>query len=149
MPKLLIIILGGFILLVAGGVTVMQQMGLGPFAKQKVLTPEQLATIPPTYVSLEPILIPIFRGQIIAATLKLDVKIATKANGDEIIKKQIPRLTDAYVRDLHAYVPRVLRKKKKLELDMVSLGKRMKIISERTIGKGIVLAVSVSPGLKN
>ena len=43
MPKMLIIILAVVILFAGGGVTIMQQMELGPFEQEVELTPEEKA----------------------------------------------------------------------------------------------------------
>ena len=156
MPKLLIIIIAIVILAAGSGVTVMQQMELGPFAKEAELTPEQKAAAaaeaarlkalePPRYVSLEPLLIPIFRGDVVAATIQLQIKIETRSGNESMIYKQMPRLKDAYIRDLHAYVPRLLRKHR--ELDLGALKRRLQIIGERTIGKGLIDGVLVQSAM--
>ena len=148
MPKILIIIVGVFIILAAGGFTIMQQMSIGPFAKKQELTAAQKAAMPPVYISLDTLLIPVFRGDIVAAIINFDVKLATKPDHESIIKKQAPRLVDAFIRDLHSYIPRVLRKKKKLDLDLAVLGRRLMIVGDRTIGKGLIVRVVVKSGKK-
>ena len=106
MPKLLIIILAICILAAGGGVTIMQQMEIGPFAKDPDLTPEEIAAakaetarikalLPPRYVTLEPLLIPIFQGDIVAATIQLQVQIETTGENEPAISKQMVRLKDA------------------------------------------------------
>jgi flagellar basal body-associated protein FliL len=148
MRKILIIIVGGFFLATAGGFAIMQQLSLGPFAKEPELTAAQKAAIPPIYVSLEPLLIPVFRGDIVAAIIKFQVQLATKSDNEATVKKHSPRLVDAFIRDLHSYVPRLLRKKKKLTLDLGVLSRRLMIVGERTIGKGIIVNVLVESGMK-
>ena len=156
MPKLLIIILAVCILAAGAGVTVMQQMKLGPFAQEIELTPEEKAAAaaaaarkkalaPPRYVSMEPLLIPIFRGDIVAATIQIQVQLETRAESEAVINKQMPRLKDAYIRDLHAYVPRLLRKSK--DLDIAALKRRMMIIGARTIGKGLIDGVLIQSAI--
>ncbi|MBT3989435.1 MAG: hypothetical protein HON14_04440 [Rhodospirillaceae bacterium] len=156
MPKLLIIILAVCILAAGGGVTVMQQMELGPFTKEAEATPEEKAAAaaaahrkkmlePPRYVTMEPLLIPIFQGDIVAATIQIQVQLETRGDNESIISKQMPRLKDAYIRDLHSYVPRLLRKNK--ELDLAALKRRLMIIGSRTIGKGLIDGVLVQSAL--
>ncbi len=48
----------------------------------------------------------------------------------------MPSLKNNNIRDLHAYVPRLLRKPK--DLDMASLKRRLFVFGERAIGKGLI-----------
>jgi|TARA_B100000315_G_scaffold223256_1_gene227900 flagellar basal body-associated protein FliL len=156
MPKILVIVLAVVILLAGGAVTLLQQMELGPFEPEVKLTPEQIAAAaaemarkkalePPRFVTLEPLLIPIFQGDIVAATIQLQIQIETRKGNVSKINKQMPRLKDAYIRDLHAYVPRLLRKQK--DLDIASLKRRLFVIGERTIGKGLIDGVLVQSAM--
>ncbi|MBT5939480.1 MAG: hypothetical protein HN731_00935 [Rhodospirillaceae bacterium] len=156
MPKVIIIALAVLILLAGGAVTLLQQLELGPFEQKVALTPEQERAIaaeiarkkalePPRYVDLEPLLVPIFKGDVVVATIQLQIQIETKKSNVSKITKQMPRLKDAYIRDLHAYVPRLLRKQK--DLDIASLKRRLFVIGERAIGKGLIDAVLVQSAM--
>ena len=156
MPKVIIIALAVLILLAGGAVTLLQQLELGPFEQKVELTPEQERAIaaeiarkkalePPRYVDLEPLLVPIFKGDVVVATIQLQIQIETKKSNVSKITKQMPRLKDAYIRDLHAYVPRLLRKQK--DLDIASLKRRLFVIGERAIGKGLIDAVLVQSAM--
>ena len=87
-------------------------------------------------MTLEPLLIPIFKEDIVVATIQLQIQIETRAGNESKIAKQMPRLKNAYIRDLHAYVPRFLRKPK--DLDISSLKRRLFVFCERAIGKGLI-----------
>ena len=50
-------------------------------------------------------------------------------------------MKDAYVRDLFSFIPRQLRKSKKL--DQETLSRRLQVVGQRTIGKGIIHAVNI------
>ena len=141
MPKLLIIILAIIVLSVAGGFAFMQKMNFGPFAPEKPLTPEEKSQMLKRYVVMEPLSISIFRGGAVATTIELKVQLETKVGRELTLNKQLPRLKDAFIRDLHAYFPRLLNKKK--ELDMADLTRRMYLIGERTLGKDIILDLSI------
>jgi len=156
MPKVVIIALAVVILLAGGAVTLMQQLELGPFEEKVELTPEQKAAIaaeiarkkalePPRYVDLEPLLVPIFKGDAVVATIQLQIQIETRKGNVSKITKQMPRLKDAYIRDLHAYIPRLLRKQK--DLDIASLKRRLFVIGERAIGKGLIDGVLVQSAM--
>jgi len=136
MPKIVIVILAVCVLSVAGAVVIMQQMEVGFFAKEKPMTPEERVKSLRRYISMEPLSISIFRGGAVATTIELKVQLETQAGNDLIIKKQLPRLKDALIRDLHSYFPRLLQKNK--ELDMADLTRRMFLICQRTLGKGLI-----------
>ena len=93
------------------------------------------------YVAMEPLSISIFRGGAVATTIELKVQLETKVGRELTLNKQLPRLKDAFIRDLHAYFPRLLNKKK--ELDMADLTRRMYVIGERTLGKDIIIDLSI------
>jgi len=102
MPKVLIIALAVLILLAGGAVTLLQQLELGPFEEEVALTPEQERALaaeiarkkslePPRYVDLEPLLVPIFKGDVVVATIQLQIQIETKKGNVSKITKQMPR----------------------------------------------------------
>lgn len=141
MPKIVIVILAVCLLSVAGAVAIMQQMEIGFFAKEKPMTPAEKVKSLRRYIAMEPLSISIFRGGAVATTIELKVQLETQAGNDLIIKKQLPRLKDALIRDLHSYFPRLLRKNK--ELDMADLTRRMFLISQRTLGKNLINDLSI------
>ncbi len=153
MPRMLVIIIAVIIMLAGGAITVMQQMELGPFAskaaggeeggEQKAEAPKSIE--PPRFISMEPLLIPLFQGDNVAATVQIQVQIETTADREPLLTKQLPRLKDAYIRDLHAYVPRLLKEKK--DLDINSLKRRLTIIGNRTIGKGMIDGILIQSAM--
>ena len=136
MPKIVIIILGICVLLVAGGVAVMQQMEIGLFAKAKSMSPEEREKFLRRYIDMEPLSVSIFRGGAVATTIELKVQLETTVGSEKILKKMLPRLKDALIRDLHSYFPRLLQRSK--ELDITDLKRRMFLISQRTVGVNLI-----------
>ena len=119
----------------------MQQMEVGLFAKEKPMTPDEREKFLRRYVDMEPMSISIFRGGAVATTIELKVQLETEAGKDKIISKQLPRLKDALIRDLHSYFPRLLQKSK--ELDIENLTRRMFLISQRTLGADTINNLSI------
>ena len=141
MPKFLIIILAIVVLSVAGSVAFMQKMEIGPFANEKPLTPEEKTEKLRRYISMEPLSISIFRGGTVPTTIELKVQLETVAGREMFINKKLPKLKDAFVRDLHSYFPRLLGKEN--DLDIPGLARRMFLIGERTLGKGVIEDLSI------
>ena len=153
MPRMLVIVIAMIIMLAGGAVTVVQQMELGPFAS-KVTTEEDadgkkkeaLKSIePPRFIAMEPLLIPLFQGDNVAATVQIKIQIETTADREPQLNKQLPRLKDAYIRDLHSYVPRLLKEKKDLNIN--SLKRRLTIIGSRTVGEGLIGGILIQSAM--
>ena len=141
MPKLLIIVLAIIVLSVAGSVAIMQQMKIGPFAIEKPLTLEEKAEKLRRFIAMEPLSVSIFRGGAVATTIELKIQLETVVANEVFINKKLPRLKDAFIRDLHSYFPRLLGKKN--ELDLPDLARRMFLIGEKTLGKGVLKDLSI------
>ena len=149
MPKIVIFVFVGIILLSGGSVALMMQMEIGPFANEekkanvdstpKDEKPEKKIAI--ETVTMAPLSIPIIQNGKIALNLQLEVQIDTTEKKAPKLREKLPILKDAYVRDLFSFIPRQLRKSKKL--DQETLRRRLKVVGQRTIGKGIILAVNI------
>jgi len=155
MPRILIFIIVGVLLLAGGGVTVMQQMELGPFApdtveeaeagteggKAKAKKPEEDEPDPPIFLTLDPIVIPIFQGDKLTSNIQLTIQIEVARNDAPEMRKRMTKLKDALLRDLIGFVPRHLRDNKEMDIDV--LGRRLMVIAERAVGKGLVDGVLI------
>ncbi len=135
------------VLLVAGAtIGAMKWFGLGPFekpemavemAKKKIEVPEAL------FVDMEPLLVNVVQGGAIATTIQLEVKIETAGNENIInIKRMLPQYKDAFLKDLHAFVPRMLSELGRI--DLPTLKQRLQLVADRVAGeKGIVKGVLI------
>lgn len=146
MPRILIFVVAGFIVLAGGAITVMQQLEIGPFAP-KVPSGEQEEAKrgprndPPRFVVMEPVVVPILQNDRVAATIQIEIQIETTQSRESQLNKQMTRLTDAFVTDLKTFVPRHLRDNPQVDTEV--LKKRLAIIGERAIGKGLFDAVLI------
>ena len=139
MRKIIIIFFAITILIGSGSFVVMQQLNIGPFAK--IDTEDKIKTDPTYFVSMDPLVIPIIQGNTIAATIKLELKIEAKLEFKNKINREITRLKDAYVRDLHSFFPRLMSDQTELDID--ALKKRLKKISNRVLGAGVIISVEI------
>lgn len=148
MPRILIFVVAGFIVLAGGAITVMQQLEIGPFApKISADSPEEAAkksgsrNDPPRFVTMEPVVVPILQNDRVAGTIQIEIQIETTQSRESQLNKQMTRLTDAFVTDLKTFVPRHLRDHPQVDTEV--LKKRLAIIGERAIGKGLFDAVLI------
>jgi flagellar FliL protein len=88
-------------------------------------------------INLDPLAIPVFQGNSVAATAQIKVKLETNDEKKaEYIRNILPVITDALIRDLHDFLPRLLKSKKKI--DYVIIRQRMKLIVDKVAGKDTV-----------
>jgi len=149
MPKIVIFVFVGIILLSGGSIGLMMYLEIGPFANEekkanensttKDEKPEKKTAI--QTVTMAPLSIPIIQNGRIALNLQLEVEIDTTEKKAPKLREKLPILKDAYVRDLFSFIPRQLRKSKKL--DQETLRRRLQVMGQRTIGKGIILSVNI------
>ncbi|PPR74854.1 MAG: hypothetical protein CFH05_00904 [Alphaproteobacteria bacterium MarineAlpha3_Bin4] len=165
MKKLFILV--GALLLVAGGtLSIMIWMNIGPFqgntAQQEEAPPD-----PTLFVDMEPLLIPVFKGDKVAATLKFQVKLET-IGLENVAKIQhlMPKINDLFMRELYGFMPRLLKVlKEEQKIDFLGLlnqeqqkeeqqkegpqfhvlviNQRLKLISDKFIGPDLVTKVLV------
>jgi len=158
MPRILIIVIVVIILLAGGGVTIMQQMELGPFAPsvtedggeggenaantenqqavEFIKTLHRRGKMKPTFLALEPLVIPLFQGDKPSTTVQITVQIRVARDDAPEMRVRLTKLKDALLRDLMSFVPRYLRDNKKLEANF--LGRRLKVVAERSVGRGLI-----------
>lgn len=133
MKKLIIIFV--LILLIAGGtVGVMKFLGLGPFhdpsAEQAEQKPKEIEAPEALFVDMEPLMINIMQGGAVMTTIQMEIKIETTGNENIIdIKRRLPVYKDAFMRDLHSFVPRMLNEIQRLDLPTIK--QRLQLIAER------------------
>lgn len=133
MKKLIIIFV--LVLLVAGAsIGVMKFMGLGPFhdpdAEQAEQEPKEIRAPEALFVDVEPILINVMQGGDVMTTIQMEIKIETTGNENIIdIKRRLPIYKDAFMQDLHSFVPRMLNEIQRLDLPTIK--QRLQLIAER------------------
>jgi hypothetical protein len=141
-------VVAGFIVLAGGAITIMQQLEMGPFAPKVEATPAAAAprVDPVRFVAMDTLVVPIIQNDRVVTTIQIEIQLETTQSREPGLNKQMPKLTDAFVTDLRSYVPRILRDKD--DVDTETLKKRLSIIGERAIGKGMFDAVLIQSVLE-
>ena len=159
--KKLLILVGALFLIAGGTVSVMKWMNLGPF-QEKAAQQEEAPSEPTLLVDMEPLLIPIFQGDTVAATLQFQVKLETIGSENAAkIQYLMPKINDLFMRELYGFMPRLLKViKEEQKIDFLGLLKegqqkegqqfhvlvinqRLKLISDKFIGPDLVTKVLV------
>ena len=142
--KKLLLIFGLLVMLCGGTVSALKFFKLGPFQGEEVVEekPEEQVEATILFVDMEPLAIPIFQGNRVAATVQIEVKLVTNSKDNvERIKQIMPIITNAFVRDLHSFMPRLLKAKERI--DVLIIKQRLQLISNKVAGKGLIKNVLV------
>lgn len=144
MKKIVLIVFA--FLLSSTGVTigVMKWLQMGPFAEKKKEEAVVKAAPPvePKFLDMDPLVISLFDADKLAGTIQIVVKLETSSDANSIlIQKQMPRLNDAFLRELHAFIPRHLRGADRLDLPVVK--DRLQMVADKVLGPKIVSNVLV------
>lgn len=148
--KIVVIIFVVVMMLAGGAFGVMNWMELGPFAPPSDETEEiTVSDEPPVFIDLEPLLVNIFQGESVATTVQISIKIeAIGSDNADLVRENLPRITDYFLRDLHSFLPRIM-KNSESRIDLFVLKKRLKLMADKLYpDKRInnVLIQSVSEG---
>lgn len=134
-----------FLMLIGATAGSLMFLELGPFKPKKgevkkiFLKKETDTTV---FIDMDPLAIPIFQGNKVAATIQILVKLETNSEDNaEIIKDRMPVITDAFVRDLHSFMPRLLKAKERI--DVLIIKQRLKMVADKVAGKGLITNVLV------
>ena len=91
---------------------------------------------------MDPLAISIFQGNAVAAIVQIQVKLETNGDDNVIkIKRLMPVINDAFLSDLHSFLPRLLKAEERI--DMLIIKQRLQLISDRVAGKGLIKNVLV------
>lgn len=141
MKKIGIII--AIIIIIAGGtVGVLKWLQIWPFSPNAVVVKEAPPPPPPIFVAMDPLLIPVFSGDKVAATFQIQFKLETtgKKNEDKITEL-LPRLNDIFLRDLYVFIPRLLRKNQNIDVPVIK--RRLQLLADKLAGKGVINAILI------
>ncbi len=142
MKKILIIVVA-LIMLGGGGFSALKALKMGPFAEEGEVAEEEAPPAePPRIIEFDPLYLPIFRGDKVAATIQIQFRLETVGEENEArITKLLPRLNDAFLRDLYVFIPKLLKKTNQLDPKVIK--KRLHQVGARVTGKGVITGVIV------
>ncbi|MDP6603094.1 MAG: hypothetical protein QGG17_02730 [Rhodospirillales bacterium] len=139
--KKLIIAFTVLLMLGGGTVSVLKVLEIGPFAPTPDgASAEQVFDAPaepPRFLEVEQMHIPIFAGDRVATTIQVLVKLETIGSENEPkLTRMMPRLSDAFLRDLFGTLPRMLRNDE--QLNVVVIKRRLQRVADKIVGLGLV-----------
>ena len=103
------------------------------------------AEAPPTFVELPPITVSVIRGDRVVRLLVVDVTLEMHPGDDPAaVDGALPRLTDAFLVELHGLFGHRLMDERGFDLDLVR--SRLKLVAARVVGGDLVSDVLVKAG---
>ena len=142
--KKLMVIFAALFILAGGTVAGLKWLGIGPFENTETVQEEapQEPKEKTIFIDMDAIMVPLLQGNSVAATVQIQVKLETEGKENAIfLKRRMPRISDAFVRDLHAFLPRMLKETERI--DVLILKQRLQVIGDRLFGKGYINDVLV------
>ena len=130
-------------MLTGAAIAALKTLNLGPFRDlEKVEKVKKVKADTAIFIDMEPLGISIFQGNKVIATIQIQVKLETTNEDDsDKIKRLMPVIRDAYIRDLHSFMPRLLKAKERV--DVLIVKQRLQYISDKVTGKGTIKNVLV------
>ncbi len=144
-----IVIIFSVLLMVSGGtISVLKWLEIGPFAPVVIedVVEEVIPEGPPVSIPMDDLVIPIFAQDSVAATvmIRLSLEVLGEENSEKI-NKIMPRLSDAFLRDLYTFIPQMVRQQTKLTpaiLQRRLLKTGAKVVGKNVLNKVIIESVS-------
>lgn len=141
----IVVIAFALLMMIAGGtVSTMKWLKIGPFAEK---SPEEIQVVkvptgPPVFIDMDPLVITLFQGDRVAALIQIQLKLEAVGNENaQRVQRAMPRLSDAFLREMHGFIPRLLKKEENLDILMVK--KRLQMVADKTISPGVVRDVLI------
>jgi flagellar basal body-associated protein FliL len=141
--KKFVIVFAILLMLSGGTIGIMKTLEVGPFAKTEGEAAEKtVLNEPPRFIEMGLLLIPIFTGDRVATTIQLQIKLETMgAERESKINKLMPRINDAFLSDLYAFIPRLVRKEGKIRAIVIKT--RLEMIAGKVAGPDLITNVLV------
>ncbi len=142
--KKLVILFAMLLMLVGMSMTSLKYLNVGPFEDTEVVEEKIEKPVEDTmkFVDMDPLAISIFQGNAVAAIVQIKVKLETNGEDNVIkIKRLMPIINDAFLRDLHSFMPRLLKAEERI--DILIIKQRLQLLSDRVAGKGLIKNVLV------
>ena len=132
-----IIIIFAILLMIGGGtISVLKWLQIGPFSNK--VEEEKITQVePPIDIKMDKLSIPIFAEDRVAATILIELKVQVLGvENQQALIKQLPRLTDAFFKELYVFVPQLIRRKTKLTTSILTT--RMQKAAKKVLSPGLL-----------
>ncbi len=145
--KKLVGIGAAILILVGGAAAAMKWLAIGPFEEVEAVKEEKEPEEEAILIDMDPLVLQVILEDQITTTIQFQIKLETAGQENAIfLKRRLTKVSDAFMQDLYGFLPRLIKKKKRLDLNI--LKDRLKLIGERLLGKGYIDSVLVQSAIE-
>ena len=142
--KKIVMIFAILVMLGGGTASILKWLQLGPFQElEKKEKPKEMAKIENTItIDMDPLVTTIFQENRVAALVQIELKLETQGDKRaERIKYLLPVIIDAFLKDMHSFMPRLLKAEERVDAEIIR--QRLQLIGDKEAGKGLIRNVVV------
>jgi len=142
--KKIVMIFAILVMLGGGTASILKWLQLGPFQElEKKEKPKEMAKIENTItIDMDPLVTTIFQENRVAALVQIELKLETQGDKRaERIKYLLPVIIDAFLKDMHSFMPRLLKAEERVDAEIIR--QRLQLIGDKVAGKGLIRNVVV------
>jgi flagellar FliL protein len=148
----LIFLVVAFLLMVGAIIGGLYFWGIDPLEKFNVLVgnapapkegqPVAAKTVsPPSFVDFGLLIVPVVQDREVKKQAEMILRLEVPSDKKEVVAQNLPRLQNAFLADMMAFLPYQLRDT--ATLDVVVIRRRLTAISDKVLGPGMVKDVSI------
>lgn len=148
MKKLILTVFAAVLMFSGGTIGVMKWMEIGffepppPAEGEETPTPKPRSGARTRFVDVEPLNVTVIEGNRPRTILQISLKLEVATEKDAVfVQRRMVRFSDAALRDLYDFLPRLLREVDRIEIAL--LKDRLQLIADKTFGKGMVKEVLI------
>ncbi|MBI1985441.1 MAG: flagellar basal body-associated FliL family protein [Rhodospirillales bacterium] len=142
--KKIVMIFAILVMLGGGTASILKWLQLGPFQElqkeekqPKAQKIEEIITI-----DMDPLITTIFQENRVAALVQIELKLETQGDKRaERIKYLLPVINDAFLKDMHSFMPRLLKAEERVDAEIIR--QRLQLIGDKVAGKGLIRNVVI------
>ncbi|MBI3113522.1 MAG: hypothetical protein HYZ04_03295 [Rhodospirillales bacterium] len=142
--KKIVMIFAVLVMLGGGTASILKWLQLGPFQElqkeekqPKAQKIEEIITI-----DMDPLITTIFQENRVAALVQIELKLETQGDKRaERIKYLLPVINDAFLKDMHSFMPRLLKAEERVDAEIIR--QRLQLIGDKVAGKGLIRNVVI------
>jgi flagellar protein FliL len=149
----LVFIVIAFLMMVGAAVGGLYFWGIDPLAKLGIVNPTPHtdepppAPPPPSYVDFGLLIVPVIQDREVKKQVEMILRLEVPADKKELVANNLPRLQNAYLQDMMAFMPLQLRDGQRL--DVPGVRRRLMMTGEKVMGPGLIKDVMIeNPSVK-
>ncbi len=142
--KKIVMIFAALVMLGGGTASILKWLQIGPFQESKKEEKQAKAQkVEEAFtIDMDPLVTTIFQENRVAALVQIELKLETVGDKKaERIKYLLPVINDAFLKDMHSFIPRLLKAEERLDSDIIR--QRLQLIGDKVVGKGMIRNVVV------